>query len=139
MHVRSTNCSRLNCKRTAFDSFWFLSRDAPNMPFRRNCVTKSHFVGITTEETEGVEDCSFAAEPRTVSTSNMQSLETLVSEGVELDMGQYGSWMPGKQQCRGAHKWSYLTSFMAGVEILCQFKPSRHQLTPLPVESGHIS
>ncbi len=51
-------------------------------------MTKWHFGGITTEEPEGVEHRSFAAMPRTVSTSSMQSLETLVSVGVELDMGQ---------------------------------------------------
>ncbi len=66
------------------------------MPFRRNCVMKWHFGGFTTEETEGVEDCPFAAEPRTVSTSNIQSLKTLYLHAVELDVGQDGSWMPRK-------------------------------------------
>ncbi len=45
-----------------------------------NCpaiVTKLHFGGITTVEPEGVEDCSFAAEPRTVSTSNIPVLHVL--------------------------------------------------------------
>ncbi len=66
-----------------------------------------------TEEPDGIESCSFLVEPRTVSTSSMQSLETLVYVGVELDMGQYGSWTPGKQECWGAHKWSYVTCFRA--------------------------
>ncbi len=65
----------------------------------KNYANEDHFGGITTEEPEGVEQRSFAAKPRTVSTSSMQSLDTLFSVGVELDMGQYGSWTPGKQEC----------------------------------------
>ncbi len=64
-------------------------------------VTKWHVGGISAEEPDGIESCSFVVEPRTVSTSSMQSLDTLFSVGVELDMGQYGSWMPGKHQCLG--------------------------------------
>ncbi len=54
-------------------------------------MTKWHVGGITAEELEGIENYSFAVEPRTVNTSSMLSLETLVSVGVELDMCQYGS------------------------------------------------
>ncbi len=64
--------------------------------------------GVTTEELEGFEDCSFAAEPKTVSISSMQSLRTSGSVGAEIGMGQYGSQTPGKHRCPRRHKWSYL-------------------------------
>ncbi len=54
--------------------------------FVRDCpaiATKWHVGGIATEELEGIEGCSFAGEPRTVSTSSMQSLKT--SESVDVE------------------------------------------------------
>ncbi len=53
----------------------------------RDCpaiVTKWHVGGIRTEEPDGIEICTFAVEARTVSSSSMQSLETL---GLGLGFG----------------------------------------------------
>ncbi len=71
-------------------------------------ATKWHVGDITAEELEGIENCSFAVEPRTVSTSSIRSLKLSESVCVELHMGQYGSGTPGKHRGRRGHKWSYL-------------------------------
>ncbi len=105
-----------------------------------NCPTigmKWHFWGITTEEVEGIEDCSFAAEPRTICTSKMESLKN--SEPVVFEL-VVGKWLLDAQETLvSVDIRSYLICFMAGLQILCQFKPSSHLWTPVPEENGRIS